>query len=189
VNRATLTGRSRNKATRSLRRGGYTILELLLIVVIMGIVSSAVIPVMNQSLQARQGASRDEVVRLLEFARGLAIASGVPVGVLVDMDTSSVGLVKIDSAGEITDVLDPIDGAPKQTVLSDEYAGVVISSMVNGDGTSGNGTIWFDFRAEPHTRDDVSGAFDEAFIQNATITLSTDVQIVVHAGSGLVVLQ
>lgn len=171
------------------RRGGYTILELMLIVVILGIVASTAIPVMNQSAQARQAASRDEVLRLLEFARGRALAAGMPVGVVVNASTSSMRLITIDSEDEVLDVVDPLDGRSKESNLSEMFAGVSIVSMVNGDGTSGDGTIWFDFRAEPHTRDEVSGAFDAVFSQNATITLSTDAQVVVHAGSGLVVQQ
>jgi Tfp pilus assembly protein FimT len=164
----------------------YTIIELLLIVVIMGIVASSAIPVMNQSVQARQGASRDEVVRLLEFARGRAIAGGVPAGVVVDTGNGTLSLVPLDSGGAITNIVDPIDGQSKQTNLGSEYAGVLISSMVNGDGNSGNGTIWFDFQAEPHTRNEVTGVFDAVFSQNATISLSTGTQIVVYAGSGMV---
>lgn len=170
-------------------RGGFTILELMVIVVIMGIVATTAIPVMNQSTQARQAASQDEVVRLLEFARSRALASGMPVGVVVDTSNSSLSLVTVDADDEVVSVVDQLDGQDKVSDLGMMFSGVSITSMTNGDGVGGNGTIWFDFRAEPHTRDDVTGAFDSVFTQNATITLSTDAQIVVHAGSGLVVQQ
>jgi len=189
VKRVRANSCSRSSRLIRSRRGGYTILELMLIVVILGIVASTAIPVMNQSIQARQAASRDEVFRLLEFARGRALASGMPVGVVVNTSTSSMRLVTINSDGEVLDVVDPLDGRSKESDLTAMFAGVSIYSMVNGDGGSGDGTIWFDFRAEPHTRDEESGAFDAVFSQNATITLSTDAQIVVHADSGLVVQQ
>lgn len=168
------------------QRGGFTLIELMLIVVIMAILSSTVIPVMNQSIQARQGASRDEVVRTFEFARGLAIAGGIPVGVSVDTSNNTLGVVTINDAGGIANVTDPIDGQDKLVNLPDQYAGVSIGSFVNGDGNSGNGTVWFDFEAEPHTRDNSTGVFDAAFAQNATVTMSTGALVVVHAGSGLV---
>ena len=168
------------------RRGGFTLIELMVIVVIMAILSSTVIPVLNQSIEARQGASRDEVVRTFEFARGLAIAGGVPVGVSVDTGNSTLGVVTIDEDGDIVDVIDQIDGEIKRVNLSNQYAGVSISSFVNGDGQSGDGMVWFDFEAEPHTRDEVTGVFDAIFTQNARVTMSTGILVVIHAGSGLV---
>jgi len=168
------------------RRGGYTVMELLLIVVIIGILASTAIPVMSQSVEARQGASRDEVIRILEFARGRAIASGVPVGVQVDSATARLHLVTLNQAGAVIDIIDPIDGEIKLADLTRDYAGVAINSFVNGNGTSGDGTVWFDYRAVPHTRDNISGGFTAAFSQNATITLSTGTLVVIHANSGLV---
>ena len=176
----------RNGRRRVMRAGsGYTLLELLLIVVIMGILASSAIPVLNQSTRARQGASRDEVVRLFEFARGRAMAGGVPAGVVVDTSDNTLRLVTLDENGEALDMVDPIDGGIKQSNLSNEYAGVVIDSFVNGDGSSGDGVVWFDFRSEPHTRDD-TGAFDSSFSQSATLTLSTGTLIVIHAYTGMV---
>jgi len=165
---------------------GYTLLELLLIIVIMGILGASAIPVMNQSTQARQGASRDEVVRLFEFARGRAMASGVPSGVVVDTNADTLGLVTLSLAGDIVDMVDPVDGGIKFTNLANEYAGVAINSFVNGDGNSGDGTVWFDFRSEPHVRNENSGVFDSVFSQNATMTLSTGTLIVIHSYSGLI---
>ena len=165
---------------------GYTLIELLLIIVIMGVLATSAIPVINQSVQARQGASRDEVVRLFEFARGRAMASGVPAGVSVDTTSNTLTLVTLSLAGDIVDIVDPIDGGVKYANLANEYAGVAVNSFVNGDGSSGDGTVWFDFRSEPHTRDDVSGDFDSVFTQNATVTLSTGTLIVIHSYSGLV---
>jgi len=175
-----------NPARHGRLAGGYTLIELLLIVVIMGIVAVSAIPVMGQSIQARQGASRDEAVRLFEYARGRAIAGGIPSGVFVDVNNSTLRLVTLDDDESIINMLDPIDGGIKQTALSIEYAGVSISSFVNGDGTSGSGTVWFDFRAEPHTRNEITGVFDALFAQNATVTLSTGTLIVVHANTGFV---
>ena len=165
---------------------GYTLLELLLIIVIMGVLATSAIPVINQSVQARQGASRDEVVRLFEFARGRAMASGVPAGVLVDTNENTLTLVTLSQGGDVVDIVDPIDGGVKFSNLDNEYAGVAINSFVNGDGSSGDGAVWFDFRSEPHTRDGISGDFDSVFIQNATVTLSTGTLIVIHSYSGLV---
>ncbi len=167
-------------------RDGYTLLELMVIVILMGILSATAIPVLNQSTRARQGASRDEVVRLFEFARGRAMAGGIPAGVVVDTSTNMLRLVTLDDGGEIVNIVDQVDGGIKQSSLAIEYSGVAINSFVNGDGTSGNGIVWFDFRAEPHIRDDDTGVFNSVFAQNATLTLSTETLIVIHAYTGLV---
>lgn len=170
----------------AITRAGFTMIELMVIVVIMAILAGTVIPVMDQSTQARQGASRDEVVRSFEFARAFAIAGGVPAGVAIDTSESTLGIVTLNDSGAIIPVVDRIDGQIKEADLSQHYAGVTIVSFVNGNGTTGDGTVWFDFQAEPHTRVQSSGAFDAVFNQNATLTMSTGTTITVHAGSGLV---
>lgn len=176
----------RSSRVRAQIRSGFSLLELMVVVVIMSILASSVIPMMSQSTQAKQGASRDEVVRYFEFARGRAIAGGIPVGVFVDTADNSLRIVTLDETGDIINAMDPIDGELKSVNLSDEFSGASINSFVNGDGIAGNGTVWFDFQAEPHTRDDVTGSFDELFTQNASISLSTGTMVVVHAASGYV---
>ncbi len=161
-------------------------IELMVIVVIMAILAGTVIPVLDQSTQARQGASRDEVVRSFEFARAFAIAGGIPTGVAIDTSDSTLQIVTLNDLGAIIPVVDSIDGQIKEVDLSQQYAGVSISSFDNGNGTTGDGTVWFDFQAETHTRLQGSGAFDEVFNQNAVLTMSTGISITVHAGSGLV---
>ncbi len=160
--------------------------ELLVVVVIMGIIAVSATPVLSQSIEARQAAARDEVIRLLEYARGRAIATGFPAGVRVDTIDSTIQLLAINEVGAVVDLSDPISGDSMMSDLPNEFAEVLVSSFVNGDGGSGTGTVWFDYQAEPHTRDDVSGVFDAVFIQNATITLSTGTRIVIHADSGFV---
>ncbi len=167
-------------------RCGYTLVELIVVVIIMAILSATAIPVLNQSTQARQGASRDEVVRFFEFARGRAISSGVPTGVSVDTNDSTLTVITLDGSGDVVNVIDPINGGQMTVDISELFAGVETSSFVNGNGSGGDGAAWFDYRAEPHLRNLNTGAFTAEFTQNATVTLSTGSLIVVHAGSGFV---
>ncbi len=118
-----------SSARRGKREGGFTLVELMVVVVILAILSSTVIPVMNQSTEARRGASRDEVVRVLEFARGLAIAGGMPVGVSMDTSTSELRVVTVDPAGGVVDVVDQINGEIKMVDLSNQFAGVTITTF------------------------------------------------------------
>ena len=167
-------------------RRAYTMMELLLIVVIMAILATSAVPMISKASDARQAAARDEVVRLFEFARGRAMAGGVPVGVQVDTSESSLRLVSLDDSGSIVGLADSISGGEMGSNLNAEFSNVRIDSLVNGDGASGSGTIWFDFLATPHLRNDLTGAFDEAFTQVATLTLSTGGMVIVHADSGFV---
>ena len=181
---------NRGLALRDQRsRSGFTIMELLLIVVIMAIIATTAVPMISQASDARQAAARDEVVRLFEFARGRAMASGMPVGVEIDTASSSLRLVTINTAGGIVELADSIGGGTMGSSLTNEFSGVTIDSFVNGDGASGDGTVWFDFLATPHLRNDVSGAFDEVFSRVSTLTLSTGGLVIVHADSGFVEAQ
>lgn len=161
-------------------------MELLLIVVIMSILAVSAVPMISKASDARQAAARDEVVRFFEFARGRAMAGGVPVGVEIDTGESSIRLVTLDESDGIVGLVDSISGGEMGSDLSIEFSGVLIESLINGDGASGDGTIWFDFLATPHLRNDVTGTFDEVFSQIATLTLSSGGMVSVHADSGFV---
>jgi len=170
------------------RPTGFSLVELMVVVVIMGILSASVIPAMSSVRLMREGAARDDVVRYLNFARARAMASGVEHGVQIDLANSSMTLVSIDSLGAIQTDIDPLTGLTRTVSIADLYAGVSITSMTNGDGAGGSGTIWYDFESNPMTYD----SFSSSFIVNAlsaTITLSSGDQVVVYPYSGTTEVQ
>lgn len=169
-----------------MRRRAYTIFELLIVVVILGIVGASAVPVLSQSAEATRAASKDEVVRYFEYARSRAMSAGAPVGVRVNISQATLEIIAINDIGVIETITDQISSGSMEANLASDYAGAAIQSFVNGDGSQGNGTVWFDYQGVPHIRDDSSGSFDSLSAQSATLTLSTGVSIGVHAQTGFV---
>lgn len=157
----------------------------MMVVVIMGVVAVTVIPAMDNVREMRAGAARDDVARFLEITKGHAMASGEPVGLQIDLSTSILSIVQVGSAGGITIMNDPLTGAEHSLLLSQTYPDVTVAGFINGDGAGGSGIIWFDYEADPHTRNS-SGLFTAINDEQAVITLSSSATIVVHAYSGLV---
>lgn len=167
---------------------GFTLVELMVVVVIMGIVSVSVIPAMNNISSMREGAARDDLVRYMNVARGRATASGVAHGLQINLSDSSLTIVKVNSLGSVEVVIDPLTSANRTINLSDLYSGVTISAMVNGDGEGGSGIVWFDFESNPMTYDAGTQIFTIS-TQSATITLSSDEQVVVYPYTGTLEVQ
>lgn len=172
-------------AHASTRARAFTLVELMMVVVIMGIVSVTVIPAMDNVRGMREGAARDDVARLFEVTKGYAIASGKPVGLRVALSESTLSIVTIDPAGGIVLLNEPLTGNARTLWVEQTYPGVTLTGFTNGDGVSGDGIVWFDFEANPHTRNP-NGVFKSLNDDPAVITLSSSSTVIVHAYSGLV---
>jgi len=170
------------------RRSGFTLVELLVVVVLMGIISVSVIPAMSNIRSMREGAARDDLMRMIEVTKGRAVASGVPHGMRIDLSDSSLTIIEIDDLGEVQVEFDPLTGGDRTINLAAVYPGVNIASMINGDGAGGSGTIWFDYESSPHTRDG-TGSFTSLNTQAASVTLSSGERVVVHPHSGTLEVQ
>jgi hypothetical protein len=112
----------------------------------------------------------------------------MPNGIAISLNTSSLTLVQVNDDGQVDTVVDPLTYQSRTITLPNTNSGVTIASMVNGDRDSGSGTIWFDYEANPHTREQ-NGSFIELNDEPALIELSSDEAIIVHAYSGVVELQ
>ena len=167
-----------------LHRSGFTLVELMVVVVIMGIIAVSVIPAMNNVEEMRAGAARDDLVRLIEVAKGLAVASGTPHGVRIDLLGSEIELVEIDAQGDVQAKFDPLTNGTRSLDIQSVYPGVSLTNMINGDGGGGSGVVWFDYESSPHTRTS-QGEFEAINTQAATITLSSGERVVIHPHSGL----
>jgi Tfp pilus assembly protein FimT len=160
----------------------------MIVVVIIGIISSTVIPAMDNIRSMREGAARDDFVRMIEVVKGRAVASGMPRGLQVNMADSSLSMVKINEMGSIEVEFDPLTGGDRIIYLSAIYSGVSINSMTNGDGVSGSGIIWFDFESNPHTRES-NGDFSSLNVEAAEVTLSSNERVIVYPYSGTLEVQ
>ena len=160
-------------------------MELMVVIMLMGILAASVIPAMDNVRVMREGAARDDIARLLEITKARAMASGEPKGLHVDITEFTLGIVELNSAGSLELMNDPLTGADRTLNISTTYPGVEITDMMNGDGTSGTGIVWFDFESTPHTRD-TSGVFVALNNDPVEISLSSGQRVVVHAYSGMV---
>ena len=87
-----------NAHTSNNARYAFTLVELMVVVLLMGIVSVTVLPAMGNVQQMREGAARDEVVRFIDVAKARALASGEPVGVEVGLQSSSLSMIPVRPA-------------------------------------------------------------------------------------------
>ncbi len=154
-------------------------------VLIMGVIAVSVIPAMDNVRAMRRGAARDDVARMLGIARARASASGRPHGLAVSLSDSTVTIVRITAPGVVEDDPDPLTGAARMIDLDATYPGVEISGMTNGDGSTGEGTLWFNHDGEPHTRA-ADGSFDAFNTQEALVALSSGGSVAVYPYSGMV---
>lgn len=164
---------------------GFTLAELMFVVLIMSIIAVGVIPAMDNVSIMRQGAARDDVARMLEVARERAAASGRPHGLAVSLSDSTITIVRITTLGEIEDDPDPLTGKARMIDLDATYSGVGLSGMTNGDGTVGSGTLWFNYNGTPHSRAS-DGSFTAFNADEAVVTLSSGDSVAVHPYSGMV---
>lgn len=167
-------------------RRAFTLIEAMVVVVLMSVIAVTVLPALGNLEDARRGAAADELARMLTHARSLAMASGEPSGVEIDLGNESARLVRIASAGGSPVAAIDALGQPEQgVVFSDLYAGVELVSLIQGDGSGGSGTIWFRFDGLPQVRSS-SGVLVGAFTQDAEVELSGSRTVTVRMGTGLV---
>lgn len=174
-----------NPSSRS--RGAFTLVELMVVVLLMGIVAVTAIPAMGNVRTMREGAARDDVARLLEVIKARALATGSPCGLQVNVSDSTLTIVQLDDSGDIESVTDPLTSNARTLDLPSTYQDVTIESVVNGDGATGSGVIWFDYEANPHTRSS-AGVFESINTEPATIELSSGQVVLVHPYTGVVEL-
>ena len=166
-------------------RAGFTLVELMLVVVLMGIISASVIPAMANVQDMRSGAARDDIARMLGVTRARAMATGAPMGLSVNLADSRLDIVEIGADGDAAEIYEPLTGQTRSISISSAYSGVGIERMVNGDGTSGSGTIWFDYEGAPHMRNQ-DGSFASLNEEPVEIELDSGERVLVYAYTGVV---
>lgn len=170
---------SRSSASR-----GFSLLELSVVIVVMGMMSMAVVPALRVIDETRQIGAAEEVERRLTSARSKAMVMGRPVGVMLNPVAETIRTMTIASVGAAPTALAGVMGdiEPESSIAA-LYPSAEITSVVSGDGTTGTQVIWFDFDGTPHGRTS-AGARLPGWTRDATVILSGGYTITIRRESG-----
>lgn len=178
-------GRTAHRGGR-VHRCAFTLLEVMIVIVIMGILAVSVAPAISSARGAQGAGATREVERVLLLARARAMASSIPYAVSVDTNPSSLRLCwRNPDTGSLEGAVGS-DGVlcPKQP-LSARFGSVRITN-VQIDGYSGSsGVVWFAFDGTPELRN-ASAVRQGPATQDAVITLSDGGKVYVVASTGAV---
>lgn len=154
-------------------------------IAIMGILAGSIIPALSGMDDARGAAAAQEVQRRLQFARQHALAVGEATGLRITLSTGEFEMLSKRPGGIAQPARDALGQPAAPWYLSVAFPGISISSLVQGDGSSGSGTIWFSFEGQPQVRNS-DGDSPVAFAQDAVLTLSNGRSVTIRMLSGLV---
>jgi prepilin-type N-terminal cleavage/methylation domain-containing protein len=132
-------------------RGGATLIEVMVVVVIMSILSATALPAFSMLRDATQSAAVREFRRLLEYARSHAASSGVPTGVLVNVEKDSINL-QVFQNGSLEQVPSGTGGFMSELLIADVYDGADLTSITGGVSAAAGESLWFSFDGTPHVR-------------------------------------
>lgn len=166
----------------ALRRCGFTLIEMIAVVVVLGVLSVTAAVSMNGTGAARARAAAHFVARDLSFAREWALATGTTTWVVFSVGTNSYSVLAENPAapgraGALT-ITDPATGQAFVSRLNDPaLAGVGLSAVsIPGGGND----LGFDWMGRP------MNAAGTRATTHATITLSQSQTVTVTAGAGVV---
>jgi type II secretory pathway pseudopilin PulG len=170
---------------RKTRHPGFSLVELLAIIVVLAILAATAVPALARIDSIRHSAARDEIARQLALARSSALATGDPYGVRFDTTAHTIALLRIPKNAAPEPAPDAT-GQPRQPLLLDaHYPGTQIISYVSGSGVPSSVTVWFGYSAVPETRDS-SGNNPVPFTQDAVITVTDGLTITVRRETGAI---
>ncbi len=166
--------------------GGFSLIELVAVMVIVGILAGAAVVTLSSATDNRATMAAKQLVRDLTFARQRAVATGTPSWIDFDPapgaetwtvkaeDPVSVATGYLDA----TELTDPATGQNfVQTLGVGSFAGVALSAA----GFDGYAILGFDWLGQPWTYD---GATEIALVPDGTITISGGHTVTVEAGTG-----
>lgn len=167
-------------------RRGFTLMELSVVLIITGILAATVIQAFSTIEGSRRVAASREVARLIGVARGHAMLTGEPAGLLIDPVAETITFRRIPS-GSTTPaaMLDAMGAEREPVVISSLFAQVEIVSFIDGQGGSGAGSIWFGFDGVPEIRDS-SGTLVGTAAKSSIVTTTGGEVVFVRPNSGLI---
>ncbi len=163
------------------RVGGFTLMELLAVLVLLAIISAVVVPTLSSVGATRQAAAASRLLRDVQLARQRAVARGVRTWVVIDAEAQQYALFIEDPVApgraNRRPIIDEATGKPFVVVLNQgEWRGASVAAV----DIAGRSEVGFDNRGRP------LGADEALLTADGTITLSGDHTVRITARTGLV---
>lgn len=156
----------RNKARRYGRPAGFTLVEIIVVVVILGIAALIAVPMMSSAADVQVRSAANRLAADLEYAKNMAVTNQKAYTVTFDAAAESYAVM--DGVAAVPNPVNP--SRPLQCAFSSEHglSSVVIDSaeFVASSGTETS--ITFDYLGTPYAGDTVDSAYT---LNSGTITL------------------
>lgn len=171
--------RKEYSSRRFVRAGGFTLIELVAVMVVVGVMAAVAVPTLNSMDDKRAGIAAGALLKDLSFARQRAVATGTPTWVVFDVDaeTWSVMAEDPDNPGRLsaTVITDPATGKPfTQQLGVDSLVGTeLVSAVIDGDVEIG-----FDWLGRP------LNATESPLISTGVITITGNHQVQITLDTG-----
>lgn len=135
-------------------RRGFSLLELAIVIVIIGIIAASAVPAFSSLSDTRRAAAINEIERLLTRGRSRAVSEGRPHAVFVDLKAQSLSSYEITTTGAAPSASQTSDGRDLDALsLAATYPGVIVKALQAGDGSSPSSAyIWFGVDGTPQLR-------------------------------------
>lgn len=125
-------------------RGGFTLVEVLMVLLILGIAATIVIPMINDTSGMKVTSAARQIASTLMYAQTASISTQDQYQVVFDTGANSYAVQ--DSLGNV--IIDPVVGSPYEIEYSNDRRTQNVSiESVNFDGSN---TVWFDRLGAPY---------------------------------------
>jgi len=163
--------------------GGFTLIELIAVMVIIAILAAAAVPTMSSLDSSRAAAAARQLLADVTFARQRAVATGTPSWVVFETDAQSWSVLAEDpdnpGRASATVLDDPVDGRPyTQTLAAQRFVNVQLLTAE----FDGSDQVGFDWLGRPLNQAETELAAD------GTATISGGFTLTVHKMTGHVTL-
>jgi len=144
----------RHHSTQAIASSGFTLIEMIAVLVLVSILSLTAIPSIARMDSARETALTTECERLLRFTRAAAVSSGLPTGLRIDLDDQIIGIVVVEEGGGVRTLERDVTGSALLLDVVNTFGAARLIEAGDSASPSNRGihTIWFDFDGAPHNR-------------------------------------
>ncbi len=134
---------------------GFTLTELLIVIVLLSILSATAIPALSRLDDAQRSGLLNECERLVMLSRSQALSTGIPTGLTFDLTNQSVSIIRLQTASSGVEPMTRPGTGSAYLIHSNAFPGAAIelAGPENATVSLGTTTIWFDFDGTPQQRE------------------------------------